>query len=220
MAFEKLLEEFSQAFFDGGFNTLVIYLRADIHQLHFSQQPAIGQLQMQLRKDFANNFTRGDMAQAKKRLTLNSGQMRPKDKVIIASLKGGIFTLLGVAIFITLLEPDLFILNRWAEAKSVNTFSRFLFAIAFLLHLSGHNIKVFRRHEINYMHIFELSYDYRVQDDQLFKIAYFFYFFWAVFTVLSYIEGNVDAIEQKASDPEHAKWFDQFFAIGFLGIII
>jgi len=88
--------------------------------------------------------------------------MRPKDKIIIAYLRGSIWTMMTLAVFITLLQPDMFILNRWSEAQSVNPFSRFMFAIAFLFHLCAHNIKVFRRYEINYMHIFELSYDYRV----------------------------------------------------------
>mmetsp|Transcript_8894 Transcript_8894/g.13673 ORF Transcript_8894/g.13673 Transcript_8894/m.13673 type:complete len:184 (-) Transcript_8894:374-925(-) len=37
---------------------------------------------------------------------------------------------------------------------------------------------------------------------------------------MSYIEGNIEALENKTLEQKHAYWFDQFFALGFMAIVL
>lgn len=61
---------------------------------------------------------------------------------------------------------------------------RFCFILCYILFATGSCIYVFRKFEINYLHIFQLDYKYKIQQHQLWKSSIILFFIWAIgFTV-------------------------------------
>ena len=75
--------------------------------------------------------------------------------------------------------------------------SRVLFVITYLLFAVGINIRVFKKMEINYIHIFNLSYEHKVSEWQLWKGAVILLFIWTMGFCMNFMEIVMQANKQK-----------------------
>ena len=63
-----------------------------------------------------------------------------------------------------------------------------LFIITYMLFAVGFNISVFKKKEINYIHIFQLSYEHKVSEWQLWKGGVILLFIWTMGFSMNFME--------------------------------
>ena len=62
--------------------------------------------------------------------------------------------------------------------EAANPIFRLTFFICYILFATGLCIHVFRRFEVNYLHIFELDYNFKIQQNQLWRLTSILLFIW------------------------------------------
>ena len=74
-----------------------------------------------------------------------------------------------------------------AAVKAFTPVSRILFIVIYMIAATGLVIRVFRQNEINYVHIFELHYEHKLTEWQLWRVASAMLFFWTFSFNLNFV---------------------------------
>ena len=85
--------------------------------------------------------------------------MTQEEVAILSFLSGGIIIFVFIMIFFAVkVDPKIYESDEfWDSVAASNPIMRFLFILCYILFGVGLCIYVFRKNEINYMHIFELD---------------------------------------------------------------
>lgn len=112
---------------------------------------------------YAKQFCNNDFVKAKRLLEKNTYTMKQTDVAILSFMLGGIFIFVVFMLFLYVLEGEIFETALfWDSLKASTPIMRFTFMMCYVLIGVGIAISVYRRNEINYMHIFQLDEKHRV----------------------------------------------------------
>mmetsp|Transcript_8674 Transcript_8674/g.14707 ORF Transcript_8674/g.14707 Transcript_8674/m.14707 type:complete len:281 (+) Transcript_8674:1441-2283(+) len=154
--------------------------------------------------------------------------MRPQDLKVIWFFFGASLAQLILCIFFTLFMPRSYINVEWDGASTINAFARLLFVLSLLFFLSGVNVEIFRRYEINYMHIFDADHHFKITMAQFYKIGALFFAFFSTFLSIVYIEISFDYLDLLWEDSKRKvqdydvdnTWFENYFGAVVMIILI
>jgi hypothetical protein len=112
----------------------------------------------------AKFFTNGDKYKAKTLLEGEVNEISRHNLTVVASLGGALtITYFFLILFMTT-QSDSLSEGFWKMFKAQNSTMRFTFIIIYIIFASGWCISVFRKHEINYIHIFDMDYKKKVSE--------------------------------------------------------
>ena len=105
---------------------------------------------------YATNFCNNDIKQAKSELEKQKSVIRQSDLAILSFLSGGIIIFILIMFFYAVkVNPEIYESDEfWNALAASNPIMRSMFVICYILFAVGLCIMVFRKNEINYMHIF------------------------------------------------------------------
>ena len=69
--------------------------------------------------------------------------------------------------------------------------------LAYILFATGLNVSVFRKYEINYLHIFELDYKFKLTHFQLWKMSLTLIFIWSLFVSFTVFELSAETTHEE-----------------------
>lgn len=168
------------------------------NQLHFIKRRNIQPFMQDLILVYATFFTGGNKTKAKEQLDQSQNTMSVPDLLNITFYSGAIFICAFILMFISLHQPEQFSnSNFWSFMKASNPILRFTFIIGYTLIATGFCIFVFRKYEINYLHIFELDYRQKVTEHQLCKYGMFMLFLWTIAFTLKFLSSFLYTFEAR-----------------------
>lgn len=133
-------------------------------------------------------FTNGELSKAKTLLEGELNEISRSNLTIVASLGGA----LAMTYFFLLLF--LFTKNEslsdtfWMMFKAQSSVMRFTFILIYSIFGCGICISVFRKHEINYIHIFDMDYKKKVNEFQLWVTSIILFFIWTIAFVVNCLQ--------------------------------
>lgn len=146
---------------------------------------------------YADYFTEKKRKKAKKILQGDKFIVSPKDLVIVAFLNGGSFLMVVFTIAQCLMldsrifRDELLMLG----IKAFNPLFRVAFIIIYIILATGVVIRVYREKEINYLHIFEISYEYKIYEWEFWKTGSFLLFAWTFCFAINFLL-NVNSVRE------------------------
>lgn len=160
IASTKILKKFMKNHFEMKDNLIDKMINVHIRQYQFVQRRNIRAITMDIESVYADNFTNGDTNKAKQILRGGKFIVSDTDFTIVTFFgSSSLFMLLMIVYFCIIEDPIAYESDQFRSAiKAFTPIKRVTFIIIFILMATGVIIRVFREQEINYLHIFELSY--------------------------------------------------------------
>lgn len=138
---------------------------------------------------YADYFTDKKRKKAKEILQGDKFIVNPKDLALVAFLNGGSF-LIVVFTFAQCLMLDSSIFADELLMLGIKAFSplfRVSFIIIYIILATGVVIRVYREKEINYLHIFEISYEYKIYEWEFWKTGSLLLFAWTFCYAINFL---------------------------------
>ena len=125
------------------------------NDFNFTNQDKIMPIANDIKSVYAKQFCNNDLGKAKELLDRTSYGMKQADVAILSYMFGGISIFMVFMAYLIHLEEDIFESKLfWNSLKASSPVMRFTFMMCYALFGVGVCIAVYRKNEINYMHIF------------------------------------------------------------------
>lgn len=186
----KILKKFMKKQFQIRDNLLDKIINELIKQYEFVKRRNIVAFNEDLIRVYAEYFTKGNIKKAKKVLKGDKFLVSTKDLGIVTFLSGGSLFILMFTLVICYMEDPVLFRDQITQTtiKAFTPVVRLLFFLIYTMYMIGVVIRVFREKEINFLHIFEVSYDKRIYEWEFWKIGSVFLFFWSSFFSINFFQ--------------------------------
>lgn len=170
IAAQKILKKFMKEFFDCNDNILDKNIHQKLRSCNFTQRDNLNILRRDFTLVVADFFTNDNIREAEQLIDQERFMIRRQDLAVIMCAAG---VLISMLLFVMVTAAFVFpvvnekhdLVELFDGIRAANPIMRLTFIVCFLLFAVGVCISVFRRYEINYLHIFELDYNFKVQQN-------------------------------------------------------
>jgi hypothetical protein len=151
-----------------------------LNGLEFIKRSNINLLRSDIKKVTAKFFAGGDLSKAKTMLDGEVNEISRNNLTVISGLGGAILTnYLFLFLFVIFNSKNL-TSQFWEMLSAQNATMRLTFIFIYSIFACGLCISIWRRHEINYMVIFEMNYKNKVSEYQLWTAATVLFWGWTL----------------------------------------
>ena len=121
---------------------------------------------------------------------------------------GQIFSFFVLVILTSLMTDSIFTIETIKRMEYLDNFLRVTYMIGFVFLLTGVAVTVFRKYEINYMHIFGLDYRYKMMPAQIYKLGLCFIWMCSFVMTAALINESIHVKDtEKADSTVFEDWF-------------
>jgi hypothetical protein len=155
----------------------------------FCKRRCIKSLTSDITSVFAKVFTKGDLQKAKEVLTQDKFVIQKLDLFYLSFMAGGCFSVAGFTFIYALMEQEVIFREKQviAAVAAFTPVMRVTFLMIYIVVASGIVIRVLRKKEINYLHIFEIGYQHRISEWQLWVAGSVMIFAWTCFYCFNFV---------------------------------
>ena len=178
-------------------NVIDKIINAELQKYEFVRRRNIAAITKDLTTIYAKFYTNGDREKAQKILAGDRFMVSNRDLFLVSFLGGASLFLMISTLIVCLLDSNFGKKNKkiMAAVRAFTPICRVEFMIIYIIAATGVVIRVFRFYEINYIHIFELSFEDKITEWQLWRVASVLFFVWT-------FSFNLNFLLVLNSDPE------------------
>jgi len=189
IAAHKILKKFMKEHFKVKDNIIDKIIMKMLDEFQFVKRANIQPVSKDIKTVYAKLFHKDNIKAATKALEGETGGIDKFDLGILAFFSGGVIVLLVFLFLFCIYQNDgKFDEHVLSHIDALNPTMRITFLICYIILASGFVVRVFRKAQVNYLHIFEFDYRFKVQDLELAKAGIMLLFVWVFAYTLNIIE--------------------------------